>query len=356
MIRKTLFTIIVWLFGLSTFAQTLTVTKEFTLVPNSSVLAMYKNQFGKWEKPDLDITFPYAVVRIVLEGNEREVTTAIQKIGLYLGTQQAVVDKFTGMDNEILFLIPAGAGHVEMLCGNGCQKQTIIDLHRLQPNRVYSGTIHYVPAEEYNPRIKTQSAQEDASSIIYQYVDLGLSVMWATCNVGATKPEEYGDYFAWGETEPKSTYNWSTYKYCNGSSNTLTKYNTDSSRGTVDNKTTLELSDDAARANWGGSWRMPTDAELTELREQCTWTWTSKNGVNGYKVTSQSNGNSIFLPAAGYRSGSSLYYAGSYGYYWSSLLNTGYPGRAWGVDFRSGSVSRYYYSRCHGHSVRPVCQ
>ena len=93
-----------------------------------------------------------------------------------------------------------------------------------------------------------------------------MSVKWATCNVGATKPEEYGDYFAWGETDPKSTYDWSTYKYCNGSSSTLTKYNTDNSQGTVDNKTTLDLSDDAARANWGDSWRMPTDAELTELR------------------------------------------------------------------------------------------
>ena len=144
---------------------------------------------------------------------------------------------------------------------------------------------------------------------------MGLSVKWADRNVGASKPEEYGDYFAWGETEPKSTYSWSTYKWCNGSETTLTKYNTNSSYGTVDNKTILDLSDDAARANWGGSWRMPTDAELTELREQCTWTWTTQNGVNGYKVTSKSNGNSIFLLAAGFRHNSGLYSAGSYGYY-----------------------------------------
>ena len=192
---------------------------------------------------------------------------------------------------------------------------------------------------------------------VHEYVDLGLSVKWATCNVGATKPEEYGDYFAWGETQPKSTYNWSTYKYCNGSSSTLTKYNTQSSYGIVDDKTTLDLSDDAARANWGGSWRMPTDAELTELRENCTWTWTTQNGVNGYKVRSRKNGNSIFLPAAGDRNDSSLGDAGSGGYYWSSSLNTDGPYIAWSVRFFSSYVSRIpYCSRCPGHSVRPVCQ
>ena len=193
----------------------------------------------------------------------------------------------------------------------------------------------------------------------HEYVDLGLSVKWATCNVGATKPEDYGDYFAWGETQPKSTYNWSTYKYCNGSSSTLTKYNTNSSYGTVDNKTTLDLGDDAARANWGGSWRMPTDAELTELREQCTWTWTTQNGVYGYKVTSKKSGytnNSIFLPAAGYRNDSSLRYAGSYGNYWSSSLNADSPDDAWDVYFSSDYVYRINDYRYYGQSVRPVCQ
>ena len=193
----------------------------------------------------------------------------------------------------------------------------------------------------------------------HEYVDLGLSVKWATCNVGATKPEEYGDYFAWGETQPKSIYDWSTYKYCNGSSTSLTKYCTDSYYGTVDNKTQLELSDDAARANWGGSWRMPTDAELTELCEQCTWTWTTQNGVYGYKVTSKKSGytnKSIFLPAAGYRYDSSLYSAGSDGFYWSSSLRTDYPHLVCYVYFRSGGVYGYGNTRYHGFSVRPVCQ
>ena len=119
----------------------------------------------------------------------------------------------------------------------------------------------------------------------YEYVDLGLSVKWATCNVGATTPEEYGNYYAWGEVLPKTNYSWATYSYCNGTNGSMTKYCTIRSFGTVDNKTTLEAMDDAAAYNWGGSWRMPTEAECTELRRQCTWTWTTQNGKNGYKVT-----------------------------------------------------------------------
>ena len=191
----------------------------------------------------------------------------------------------------------------------------------------------------------------------YEYVDLGLSVKWATCNVGATKAEEYGDYFAWGEVAPKETYDWSTYKWCYGSYNTLTKYYT-SDFGT-DNKTVLEAADDAARANWGGSWRMPTDAELTELHEQCTWTWTTQNGVYGYKVTSKKSGytnKSIFLPAAGSRNDGSLNSAGSGGHYWSSSLYTDSPHSARRVSFYSDIVLRYRDYRYYGFSVRPVCQ
>ena len=119
------------------------------------------------------------------------------------------------------------------------------------------------------------------------------------------------------------------------------------------------MGDDAARANWGGSWRMPTDAELTELREQCTWTWTTQNGVYGYKVTSKKSGytsKSIFLPAAGDRYDRSLGDAGCIGYYWSSSLGTGRPYNAWSVDLYSDYVDRYGYNRYYGFSVRPVCQ
>ena len=236
------------------------------------------------------------------------------------------------------------------------------NLTDLQPNTTY-----YVRAYAVNEKGVAYGEEVSFTTLKapfengHEYVDLGLSVKWATMNVGASMAEGYGDYFAWGETTTKDTYDWSTYKYCNGSSSTLTKYCNNSSYGNygnngfTDNKTQLELSDDAARANWGGSWRMPTDVEWTELREQCTWTWTTQNGVYGRKVTSKTNENSIFLPAAGYRGGSSLYYAGSNGYCWSSSLNTGSPYEAWYVDFSYSGVGRYSNYRYYGRSVRPVC-
>ena len=190
-------------------------------------------------------------------------------------------------------------------------------------------------------------------------IDLGLpsGTLWADRNIGADTQEGYGDYFAWGETTPKSVYNWSTYKYCKGSYDTLTKYNNDSRDGTVDNKTVLEASDDAATANWGAAWRMPTHAEQVELNEKCTWTWTTRNGVNGYKVVGP-NGNSIFLPAAGKASSSRVDFAGSEGYFWSASLDGSDPCRAWRVYFNysgyfNSSVSNY---RCDGRSVRAVAR
>ena len=188
----------------------------------------------------------------------------------------------------------------------------------------------------------------------YEYVDLGLSVKWATCNVGANSPEEYGSYYAWGETEEKSNYYWDTYKWCNGSSSKMTKYCTSSSYGIVDNKTVLDLEDDVAHVKWGGSWRMPTRAEKKELLNNCTWVWTTQNGVKGYKVTSKTNGNSIFLPAAGFRNGSDLRNSGSGGYYWSSSLREGYSNYAYNLYFDSGGYDWNNYFRSNGQSVRPV--
>ena len=201
------------------------------------------------------------------------------------------------------------------------------------------------------------SAQAPANE---QAVDLGLpsGLKWASCNIGANAPEDYGNYYAWGETETKADYSWATYKHANGDYNKLTKYCYNASYGNngfIDNKTTLEPEDDAANVNWGGSWRMPTDAEWTELRTQCTWTWTTtQNGVNGYQVASKTNSNSIFLPAAGYRSDTDIFNAGSDGYYWSSSLNENSPDNAWYVSFLSGYVDRFYDYRGDGFPVRPV--
>ena len=195
-----------------------------------------------------------------------------------------------------------------------------------------------------------------------QAVDLGLpsGIRWASCNVGATTPEGYGDYYAWGETESKKDYSWTTYKYANVGERyhyKFTKYCTDASSGDngfIDNKTVLEPEDDAATANWGDVWRMPTDAEWTELREQCTWTWTTQNGVNGYQVTSTTNGNSIFLPVAGFRNGTSLYLQGRRGYYSSSSLLENYSDNVWIVTFNHEEVYRHSNNRNNGLSVRPV--
>ena len=191
----------------------------------------------------------------------------------------------------------------------------------------------------------------------HEYVDLGLpsGLKWATCNVGANNPWEYGGYYAWGETEEKSNYDWSTYKWCNGSYDSQTKYCTDSYYGRVDNKTILDPEDDVAHVKWGGTWRMPTFDEQKELLNKCTWTWTTLNGVNGYKVTGP-NGNSIFLPAAGYRLGTEVYNRGSYGFYWSSSLYSDYSGYAYDLYFNSGVHYWYDYGRCNGRSVRPVSE
>ena len=196
----------------------------------------------------------------------------------------------------------------------------------------------------------------------HEFVDLGLSVKWATYNVGATKPEEPGDHFAWGETVEKTVdYNWSTLQYCtDDEGEKFSKYVPSDKAGywggagSPDNKTVLDAEDDAATANWGAPWRTPTDAEWTELRTKCTWTWTTQNSVKGYLVSN--NGNSLFLPAAGYWNGAGLSNAGSFGFFWSSSLDAVSPKLALGVGFYSEEVRRSYLNRFFGPSVRPVTE
>lgn len=213
----------------------------------------------------------------------------------------------------------------------------------------------YSVKREYTLKDAPTETPTPEVSVSYNAVDLGLpsGTLWADRNVGADSPEAYGDYFAWGETSTKSTCNWSTYKWCRGSSDTMTKYCTNSPYGTVDNKTVLDLEDDAAYVNMVTGWRMPTYYELLELKSKCSWTWTSQKGTKGYKVTGPS-GKSIFLPAAGYRYGGSLLGAGSNGFYWSASLFESYPHCAWYLYFNSrrhgaGNLNRYV-----GRTVRAV--
>lgn len=197
----------------------------------------------------------------------------------------------------------------------------------------------------------------------YEYVDLDLpsGTLWAKCNVGANSPEEYGDYFAWAETSPKDYYGWNTYSYCYYNNNNgtflLTKYciwPEVGYNGYTDDLTTLQADDDAATTNWGDGWRTPTLEEWQELRDNCTSEWTTQNSVNGLCFTG-TNGNSLFLPAAGYRLGYALDGVGSYGYYWSSSLRFIHKDGAWFGYFHSDIPDLgCSCDRCVGNSVRAV--
>lgn len=204
------------------------------------------------------------------------------------------------------------------------------------------------------------SVSVDQLKNYHAYVDLGLpsGLLWATCNIGADSPEDYGNYFAWGETtgydEGKTTFSWENYTLCEGSSRTMTKYCTDSNYGAVDNKTVLEFDDDAAAANWGGIWRIPTAEEWQELLDNCTQEYGKQNNVNGFIFTSSSNGESLFLPACGDRM-SVLDREGNASY-WSSSLYTGNNEAryATGDSYNQMKIQYSSYERCRGLPIRPV--
>jgi len=206
------------------------------------------------------------------------------------------------------------------------------------------------PSEDDDEMSVAQFLGYQGSENGHQWVDLGLSVKWATCNVGAPSPDEPGDYFAWGELSPKSDYSWDSYKWRLGSSDKLKKY------GNADRKTSLEVSDDAARYNWGGSWRMPSSDEWLELYVECTWSWVVIGGKNGYLVKGD-NGNSIFLPAAGSYYETSLSDVNSYGYYLSSTRIDTQPYLAGGVHLSSDDIRLDGgLFRSNGFSIRPVAE
>jgi hypothetical protein len=186
-----------------------------------------------------------------------------------------------------------------------------------------------------------------ASNVPAEAIDLGLpsGIKWASCNVGASKPEEYGGYYAWGETEEKETYDWSVYIHCDGSYETCHDLGSDISGTEYD----------IAQVKWGGNWCVPTLDDIKELLENCTSEWTTLNGVNGRKFTGP-NGNSIFLPAAGFRWDSGLSYAREFGYYWSSTQDPSYSTFACCLYFGSGDPDWDIYTRYFGLSVRPVAR
>ncbi len=199
----------------------------------------------------------------------------------------------------------------------------------------------------------------------WEAVDLGLSVKWASMNIGAESPEDYGFYFAWGEIEPKCIFSNYTYKWClSDVTQNLTKYNYKGGYGTTDGKTILETADDAAYVNWGENWRIPTRSEAMELATNCTLVLTSRNGVEGYEVTSKKNSNSIFLPLAGRYNNDLHEFEGIYGYFWlnsinlntSSLDTDGKPYQAYCIQLtKTGMYPNHLQTRYLGLPVRPVC-
>ena len=261
----------------------------------------------------------------------------------FLTTQRIVETTESSAVIEIEFYPTAATIQTVTACYTGGLKKEMthvkglvyrVELKNLQSDTEYH--VYYEVSNVFSTVVVTgnysfktaKKGEKPNPTVTPEYVDLGLpsGVKWATFNVGATQPEEYGDYFAWGETEPKELYDWSTYS---------------------------EAEEDVATTNWGGEWRIPTQAEQDELRTECSWTWMTKNDVNGYKVVGP-NGNSIFLPAAGYCSGGSFYHTGHKGFYWSSSLYTGNTRYAYYLSFTSNDVSRYSNDRCYWQSIRPV--
>ena len=253
-----------------------------------------------------------------------------------VGTFYMMLPPMDLSDNELTVTLTSGAGTT---CSYSIEPFTIVKAKKYE-----------LTGEPIESKVEgTIDGWVEDNVPTYEAIDLGLSVKWATCNVGASSPEEYGDYFAWGETEAKSSYdsnNSATY----GLSTSELK-----SRGIIDSDGHLTVAYDVATVNWGGSWRMPTLTEIDELTRKCTWTWTTHNGVNGYLVTG-SNGNSIFLPAAGAKVGTDLKFAGSYGYYWCASTGEGSNTIGYCLTFYSTDYEWAFEESYLGFSVRPVSE
>ena len=293
-------------------------------------------------------------VQVTMDSNGKPVADVVENQGVKSITINAPEGGFVPGTTYVLILIP----------------QTLSSGYTLTLNRRFRTASCVVSKNSEFIRAVGRSKYNADEGLTYvapipDAIDLGLSVKWGSFNIGASEPAEYGEYYAWGETEPKSEYSWSTYIWCNGTNNTLTKYVGSSSYGTVDNKTELDLEDEVAKVILGGSWRLPTYQECNELATNCTWVWTDNyegTGVAGYIATSKVTGHtdkSIFLPAAG-RCNSTLFQTGLVGHYWSSTVYLGsnhLNDYAMGLEFTSsGSPSANFRERCQGLSVRPVSE
>ena len=326
------------------------------------------------------------VVKVTLRGNNNEVLAGKVKASMIDG--KPIVSEILEPKTELV-----------MTCPDGEAFKTGVDYYfvmrpitfeggftfTMETDDSFVGTRKVTTPIVVNRSLFSYAAAEIDSGVVYgsdMAVDLGLSVKWAKCNLGATTPEGYGDYYAWGETEPyyepgtalsrtpvwkegkTDGYWWTSYKWCVGEYTTQTKYNDKSSfgyNGFTDDKVVLDLEDDAAYVNMGRSWRMPTRDEMNELRDKCTWARSTLNGQYGFTVTG-ANGNSIFLPASGVWTADEFLYRNDEGHYLSSSLSTSEPCYAtsfrvfWSTYGGSLRIETQSENRCRGYSVRAVTE
>ena len=313
-----------------------------------SCTAAFSQRIMKVEKTDGTIVdYPVKdVKRVFFEGEElANLVISTKTISLKVGETSTVV-------------ITEGSNNYAIVSNKTSVATAVLNGSTITINAIAAGTAIITVTDTQSEQTATIEVTVTTSDTPIAYtscpdenhphmIDLGIGTLWSCCNVGASAPEQYGNYYAWGETQPKSVYNWDTYQYYNGSLSYPDCY---VNIGSDISGTQY----DAARANWGAPWRMPTLAEIQTLLNRCTSVWTIVNGVYGRKFTGP-NGGTIFLPAAGYRWADELGRAGSYGNYWSSALLESYPFNAFGLYFDSGGAywSSDYY-RGYGLSVRPV--
>lgn len=331
---------------------------------------------------DGELSYREAAVVLSFLVDESETRSSEGKVSIFAGTGITSFDElvyFTGLTRiedgvfagctELKSVtIPENITAIGDNAFNGCSGLESITLTSTTPPAIGTNAFAntgdcpiIVPAGSVEEYVSAWSEYADRIAPSHSYaipeaIDLGLpsGAWWASFNLGATAPEEYGDYFAWGETKPKDDYSRETYKWSIG---LITKYCQDERygyEGFTDDKVVLDPEDDAVHVNLGGNWRMPTHAEMTELLDLCTWEWTTQNDVGGRLVTGP-NGNSIFLPASGFWDDTGLVSVGGNGAYWSSSLYTDYPFNAFAIPFNSfavyGSIGQ---TRSYGYSIRPV--
>lgn len=317
------------------------------------------NWGSEWQMPSSD-----QVVELFNSSYTTKEWTTVNGVNGY-----KVTSKISGYTDKSIFIPVSGyrtSANLE-LTTNGCYWTR--SLNKSQNNCAYFMNISSSYAQtsvsyrQWGRPIRPVRVAKKVRSTTHEYVDLGFDsqTAWATCNIGANSPEEYGDYFAWGETTPQAdhSYSWASYSLCEGTSTTMTKYCTNSKYGTVDNIPELLFADDAAKVNWGSDWRTPSIDQIHELIQNTKKEFTTVNGVKGYKFTSNKEGYTdkyIFLPAAGcYRDGE-LGSAGTYGYYWSrSFYLENILATAYDMYFYSGSVNKSFsLARYYGLPIRPV--